>query len=233
MDGSRATSLATKCKSPDEAEGFFSSLLSKASTHRLSALEQRNEDLASTNRHLRLTIERLERLVYLDDLTGLSNRRYFDSALETEIRRAARERTPLTLFLCDIDHFKLHNDTFGHRGGDALLRAIADVLKRFCRRGGDRAARYGGEEFALILPQLAATDAVTLAEELRDTISELTICHRGGNDLRQVTISIGVTTFAAHVPCDPCELIDAADNALYAAKRAGRNRTRFQALRGR
>jgi diguanylate cyclase (GGDEF)-like protein len=198
---------------------------------RNSAVDDAGGDLESTNRRLRMTIQRLERLVYIDELTRLPNRRFFEGALEAEMRRAAREEVPLSLFMCDIDLFKRHNDTFGHRGGDALLRLIADVLQRYCRRAGDCAARYGGEEFALILPRLNATAARALAEELRNTVAELTISHRDSKDLQRVTMSIGVTTYYAQGPCSSGELVDAADAALYKAKNTGRNRTCYQAFR--
>jgi diguanylate cyclase (GGDEF)-like protein len=163
-------------------------------------------------------------------LTGLANRRFFNAALEAEIRRAVRERTALTLLLCDIDRFKRHNDTFGHRGGDALLRLLGSVIQRYCRRAGDCAARYGGEEFALILPQLKRDDAWALAEDLRQTVSELTIRHSGTNRLQRVTMSIGATTFESDEVCASGTLIDIADAALYQAKNCGRNRTEFHSF---
>lgn len=208
----------------------FLSLVSAMSSLRSAVDEDATDDLEATNRRLRLTIQRLERLVYIDELTGLPNRRFFDSALEGEIRRAVRNEEPLSLLLCDIDHFKRHNDTFGHRGGDALLRLIGEVLQRQCRRAGDCAARYGGEEFALILPKLDARPARALAERLRSAVADLAVEHRDTKAVQRVTISIGVTTFRSRAACGPGELVDKADEALYSAKNTGRNRVCYKAF---
>jgi diguanylate cyclase (GGDEF)-like protein len=184
--------------------------------------------LEAQNRELRLTVERLERLVFVDELTGLANRRCFDTALETEIRRAARELQPLALILCDIDRFKRHNDRFGHRSGDVVLELIGGVLQGYCRRAGDCAARYGGEEFALILPQTRGEDARAIAEEIRGEVESLSLDTATGANSSRITISIGVTTFVSASICPTGSLVDAADRALYRAKNAGRNRTRFE-----
>lgn len=185
-------------------------------------------ELEATNHELRMTIERLERLVYVDELTGLANRRCFDAALDSEIRRAVRDRQPLALFLCDIDRFKWHNDRFGHRSGDAVLRQIGDVFRQFCRRAGDCAARYGGEEFALILPQTRAEDALPIAEELRAAVAGLELDVAATGSSTRVTLSVGVTTFESERVCPAGVLIDTADAALYRAKNGGRNRIELE-----
>lgn len=229
-DGTAMTTLNLyEDTAADFEDGRFLQLISSMS--RTAVDEDATEDLEATNRRLRLTIQRLERLVYIDELTGLPNRRFFDSALEGEIRRAVRAEEPLSLLLCDIDRFKLHNDTFGHRGGDALLRLIGEVLQRHCRRAGDCAARYGGEEFALILPKLDSRAARVLAERLRAAVAELAVEHRDTEAVQRVTISIGVTTFRSRVACGVGELVDAADEALYTAKNTGRDRVCYQAFR--
>ena len=120
-------------------------------------LENRNAELERTNRRLKVEFERAQRLALLDPLTGLGNRRYFDSVVPSELQRAARTGKPLTLFICDVDYFKHFNDSHGHDVGDALLIEVANVLRKFCRRGGDLAIRYAGDEFALLLPGVAAT----------------------------------------------------------------------------
>lgn len=215
---------------PAVDDSRFGKLIEAVSTigaHR----DEEGEDLEATNRRLKLAIQRLERLVYVDGLTGLPNRRFFDGALEMEIRRSVRAEAPLSLLLCDIDRFKRYNDTFGHRGGDALLRLLAAVLQRHCRRAGDCAARYGGEEFALILPKLGVKAARSLAERIRRTVAELTIRHRDTDEVQRVTMSIGLTTFRSTQVCGVGELVDAADEALYRAKDTGRNRTCYKAFR--
>lgn len=215
----------------DFDDGRFFKLAAPATSLRAVIEEDPPEDLETTNRKLRLTIQRLERLVYIDELTGLPNRRFFDNALEAEIRRCVRAEEPLSLLLCDIDRFKRHNDTFGHRGGDALLRLIGEVLQRHCRRAGDCAARYGGEEFALILPKLHARAARALAERLRSAVAALTVEHRDTDAVQRVTMSVGVTTFRSHEACGGGELVDTADEALYKAKNTGRNRICYKVFR--
>ena len=191
---------------------------------------ERNRLLEHQNRELRLAVLRLRRLVYVDDLTGLANRRHFEDALHAEIRRASRDAAPLSLVLCDVDFFKRCNDTFGHEGGDAVLRKLGEVLRGFCRRAGDVAARYGGEEFALLLPGVSTSDAIHIGECLRRSVAALTIRCKDIVHPSQVTISVGVTTFHAVTPCTPSTLVRAADAGLYRAKSAGRNRTVFQAI---
>lgn len=195
----------------------------------VSTLAQEKRDLEETNRRLMLEIQRLERLVYEDALTGLGNRRRFDAVLESELARAARSGASLTVLICDVDRFKHCNDTYGHMAGDGVLIEVAGVLRRFCRRGGDLAARYAGDEFALLLPGLTREDAEPFADHLRTTVSELSI--RSGEDRtpESVTISVGGATFRSTEAWRPAELVAAADEALYRAKAAGRNLTVFAA----
>ena len=112
----------------------------------------------------------LQRLSVLDDLTQVANRRRFDEALNEEWQRLSRDRAPLSLIFCDIDYFKLYNDTYGHQTGDDCLRAVADTIGTNCQRPGDFVARYGGEEFIVILPNTEAEGAVHLAEDIRQEI---------------------------------------------------------------
>jgi diguanylate cyclase (GGDEF)-like protein len=154
-----------------------------------------------------------------DALTGLANRRHLFRQLEQEVARAARFRTQVALVMLDLDHFKELNDAAGHVAGDAVLRQVADVLRGQVRRV-DAVARYGGEEFCLVLPQVSKEDAMEVAEKLRRSIAEQSFAHAppGG-----ITASAGV----AHLPTDAStleELLEAADAALYASKRRGRNR---------
>jgi diguanylate cyclase (GGDEF)-like protein len=159
-----------------------------------------------------------------DSLTGLANRRQLDEVLLRECKRATRSQEPMAVVLIDIDLFKLYNDTYGHQAGDACIVAVAGCLQSVLKRPGDVAARYGGEEFVLVLPNTDLTGATKVASALRVAAESMQIAHAGSAHGGVVTISQGV---AARVP-DPMDsgqmLIAQADVALYAAKRAGRNR---------
>ncbi|RZL10635.1 MAG: diguanylate cyclase, partial [Rubrivivax sp.] len=154
-----------------------------------------------------------------DGLTGLYNRRYMDEVLAHELQRARREHKPVSLAMFDVDHFKRFNDDFGHDAGDAVLRAISAVLQESIR-GYDIACRYGGEELALILPSCEVHDAAMRIEQVRSAVERMQIRHEGV-DLPRVTISVGLSHATGG---NPTALIRRADEALYDAKRAGRNR---------
>lgn len=167
--------------------------------------------------------ERLDLLARIDALTGLTNRRHFDDALRAEWNRARRSADGLSLLLLDIDHFKLLNDHLGHPAGDACLRKVAQTLQDCVHRGGDVVSRYGGEEFAAILPGTSAADAFHLAERMRMAVRGLALPSPSPSAC--VTISIGVGSARRIVGDDPAALLHAADEALYDAKRLGRDRT--------
>lgn len=199
---------------------------------RIAGLEQRNLELETLAAKLEINVRELSDLVYVDALTGLANRRGFDAALESELRRAARSRHSLALLLCDLDCFKHCNDTYGHSHGDRVLAAIATLLKGFCKREGDCAARYGGEEFALLLPGVACNEAIGIAERLRRAVAELAVGNGDSHAVARVTISVGATS-GHGAPALQCRhLVDAADAALYRAKRAGRDRCEYQEVVG-
>jgi diguanylate cyclase (GGDEF)-like protein len=164
--------------------------------------------------------EQLLRLATTDGLTGLHNHRRFQELLDGAVAEALRYQNPLSLILCDVDHFKKVNDTYGHPTGDEVLRRVARVLSELARQS-DRVCRYGGEEFAVIMPHTDAEGAHTLAERFRQEIREQTF--DGGGQAFQVSISLGICTlpaFARHKQ----ELIDRSDEALYHAKHTGRDR---------
>jgi diguanylate cyclase (GGDEF)-like protein len=169
--------------------------------------------------------QELTRLSSLDGLTGISNRRQFDETLLREWRRLGRQGRPLSMLLCDVDYFKQFNDGYGHQVGDECLKAVARTLKDTLRRPADLVARYGGEEFAVILPDTEITGALQVAEAMRSAVEGLSITHsysKGGN---VVTISIGVaSTTPSRTGSDSSVLLKRADDALYQAKQAGRNR---------
>jgi diguanylate cyclase (GGDEF)-like protein len=158
-------------------------------------------------------------------LTGLANRRHFDEMLAAEFRRAVREKTSLGLIMIDADHFKRFNDIYGHPVGDSCLRSIALALRQGLNRPADFVARYGGEEFAALVPNTTQSGAFELAERLREAVHGLRIPHEA-SPRKIVTISLGV---ASITPSDDQyraeDLVTAADTALYAAKKAGRDQT--------
>jgi diguanylate cyclase (GGDEF)-like protein/PAS domain S-box-containing protein len=167
--------------------------------------------------------ERLKVLADTDALTGLANRRSFDDQLEKEILRSRRNMDSLSLVMIDIDHFKSFNDRYGHPAGDDCLRRVARAIKESVRRPADVVARYGGEELALILPDTEEAGAFEVAEAVRRSVEALHIEHIGSVS-GFVTISLGVATSQAPDDIAASLLLDHADEALYIAKGAGRNR---------
>lgn len=165
----------------------------------------------------------LEALASVDALTGTANRRHLDEALEHDWHRACRTASPISLLLFDVDHFKLYNDLYGHLRGDACLRKIAEAARRVVRRSGDTVARFGGEEFAIVLPDTDRTGAYELAQRLRQAVEELRMEHEGSQH-SMVTVSVGCATLTPEPGSELNILMEAADRALYEAKRAGRNR---------
>ena len=161
--------------------------------------------------------EGVRRMAYVDGLTGVFNRRYFETRIAEEIERARRYSGAMSLIMIDIDHFKQLNDEFGHLMGDDVLRQMSTIFTQNVRKA-DVACRYGGEEFAIVVPEISAEDAFGVAHKLRKTIQN----HPFPGVPRPITISAGVASYPANgVTRD--ELVKAADEALYAAKQAGRN----------
>jgi diguanylate cyclase (GGDEF)-like protein len=176
--------------------------------------------LSSLGTILRLRDELLEQAMH-DPLTGLYNRRYMEEWLRHEVFRARRHGRPIGVIMIDVDHFKRINDRLGHEGGDVVLRELASVI-RGAARASDIVCRYGGEEFVLLMPEAAVADAARKAEELRAAVERLALQSQG-RAVGPLTISAGVTGFPWHAQ-DTDALLRCADEALYAAKRLGRNR---------
>ena len=191
----------------------------KALAEKVAELQLVKEELEQANR-------RLLSLSYVDGLTGVPNRRYFDEMLQQEWRRATRDKQALSLLMIDVDGFKAFNDHYGHLEGDSCLREIARNLAATVKRPGDVLARYGGEEFVVMLPDTELEGARIVAEDMRESVARLSIPHAcsvvHGRDC--ITVSLGVAT--AHPVPDMASalLIEAADTALYKAKRGGRDR---------
>lgn len=168
--------------------------------------------------------QELTRLAYLDGLTQVANRRRFEDYLEQEWRRLSREEAPLAIIMADIDHFKAYNDLYGHQAGDDCLRQVAMLLRSAVQRPADLVARYGGEEFVVVLPQTDGEGAIQVAEKMCSLVRYHKIPHRGSPSLDVVTLSLGVAAAYPNQLPGPDSLVQAADNALYAAKHQGRDR---------
>jgi len=174
---------------------------------------------------LLLANQELQKLALSDGLTRLANRRRFDEHLSDEWQRLARDRQPLSLILCDLDHFKRYNDTFGHPAGDRCLIRVAKALLSGPQRPADLVARYGGEEFAVILPNTDTNGAWRIAQKIHESIRQLKIAHAADNEKPYVTVTMGVATIIPGHEATAQGLVQAADMALYHAKQQGRDRT--------
>ncbi|WP_426452651.1 diguanylate cyclase [Paenibacillus sp. S-38] len=164
----------------------------------------------------------LQLLSARDGLTGIANRRCYDEAVEREWKQLAESSRPISLILLDIDYFKRYNDRYGHQAGDACLREVAEILQRSVGPG-DLAARYGGEEFVVLLPDQEEEEAVRTAERFRLALAQRSIAHELSEISGMVTVSIGIASAVASDAGNPGGLLQEADQALYEAKRRGRN----------
>jgi diguanylate cyclase len=170
---------------------------------------------------LRDRLESVKKESLTDQLTGISNRKAFDNELQESIDRSIETGEPLSLVMCDIDHFKIFNDTWGHQTGDQVLRLVANCLSENVK-GRDTAARYGGEEFVVILPQTELMGAVNLAKQIRSKVESKKLVKKSTGDiLGVITISAGVTQYNPQESA--ADFVSRADACLYAAKHAGRN----------
>lgn len=211
-------------KLPDRIE-----LIARIRYHSAAYLSQLQRDeayraLRKSQQELMETNLELQRLTNVDGLTGLSNRRYFNEYIETEWRHAVRVKEPISLLMVDIDHFKQYNDHYGHLAGDEVLRTVAQTVMRCFRRPKDLAARFGGEEFVVVLPQTPERDLQVLADKVVAAVYALDLPHSASSAASIVTASVGASTSIPQQDESFFTLIEAADKALYEAKRAGRNR---------
>jgi len=204
--------------------------LDKRVTERTRELDEANRRLAEANSRLAEANRRLSQLAITDGLTGLYNHRYFHERLSKEVERSNRTGLPLSLLMIDVDHFKHYNDANGHPAGDSVLREVARLLSEG-RRLNDAVARYGGEEFTVLLVDTPRDSAMKVAEQLRSRVAD----HHFDNDDKQplgkLTISLGLASFPEDASSSD-GLVAAADDALYLAKRAGRNAVAAATHRG-
>lgn len=215
--------------------------LAKGIDNMVAKIEEQTAELEVINEKLRHDIvkriqvegdlqkanQELQRLAHLDGLTLIANRRCFDESLKKEWHRLMRENAPLSLIMCDIDFFKLYNDTYGHLFGDDCLRAVARSISRNAKRAGDLAARYGGEEFAVILPNTGLEGAICVAESIRTDIEHLRIRHEHSSLQPYITLSMGISSLIPAHSLSSEMLVELADKSLYLSKNQGRNRISF------
>lgn len=190
-------------------------------------LESQMSNVMREMENMRQELEEVRQESLTDGLTRIANRKAFDAALVQTLRSALEQQRSTCLLLADIDHFKRFNDNHGHLVGDKVLRFVASTLKQ-CMKGRDTVARYGGEEFAVILPDTDLEGARTVAEQIRRGVSSASLVNKSrGENYGSITISIGIALL--HPDDQPEDLIQRADQSLYAAKNRGRNRVEYVA----
>lgn len=198
----------------------------EAKIRSMTRIAQMRRQLVDRGEALRTANAALMRMIDVDGLTGIANRRRLDRKLVEEVGRGARNCTPLAVILLDIDHFKGFNDTYGHLAGDECLKLVARVLESGARRPADLVARYGGEEFCVVLPETGGEGAVLVAERLRAAVVGVAV--ELPNASARVTASFGVAAGMPMAGVDPQQWLARADLALYAAKMGGRDRVVYQ-----
>lgn len=188
-------------------------------------LEKKIQELIQVKRQLEHANKELEDISSIDYLTGIANRRRFINRLEQEWENCLKEDQLISIIMIDVDYFKAFNDHYGHIEGDECLRKIAQTLEMTVRRPRDFVARFGGEEFVVVLTNLSREEALEMAETIRRNVEQIKIPHSKSQVLDHVTISLGIATMFPIKESSPYELLIMADNALYQAKKMGRNRT--------
>ena len=232
IDGKDRTPILTDVEVSFGGDGTMSCILSASVSYDpcgevLGIVEAFTDITARKQAELALqrANEELARLSTTDGLTGLANRRRFDEVLQTEWLKLRREKQYLSLVMADVDFFKRYNDTYGHQPGDLCLSSVAKAIRSQVKRPADLAARYGGEEFAAILPGTDPEGARHVAELIRGEVERLALPHAASSAADHVTISVGVASLVPRDGVPPGELVRRADEALYRAKKEGRNRT--------
>jgi diguanylate cyclase (GGDEF)-like protein len=195
-----------------------------AKIHAMQRIDEMRRRLIKMSAELTAANRALERMSRQDGLTELANRRCLDAYLADEMNRARRSKKELSFALCDLDFFKPYNDHYGHQAGDECLKQVAQALRSGCRRPADLAARYGGEEFALVLPETVLSGAALVAENVRAAVARLKISHERSGVAPHLTVSVGVACLlpGRNIPIE--RRVAIADQALYQAKKLGRDR---------
>jgi diguanylate cyclase (GGDEF)-like protein len=201
----------------------YSRSLEQQVIDRTQALEAEIDRRSAAEDALQQVNKELAAIAYLDSLTQIANRRQFDDRFWQEWRRLKREKLPLSVIICDVDYFKQYNDTYGHRGGDDCLKAVAKAIEASARRAADLTARYGGEEFVALLPNTPLIGAIEVAKLIQAKVQSLQIPHGQSLASEHITLSFGVSSMIPNDASTPEELLLKADRALYQAKQRGRN----------
>lgn len=210
--------VAHHCRSPRNWQTLESELLVQLATQLTIAIHQ-----AELYQQLQKAKDELEGIAILDGLTQIANRRCFDQQFQQEWERAKREQHPISLVLLDVDYFKLYNDTYGHQAGDDCLRQVAKAIGQAVKRPADLVARYGGEEFVVLLPNTTSGGAAKVAQAIQLAIQQLQIPHTQSDVSSHLTVSMGIATTIPSLEGSSTTLITSADQALYQAKKQGRN----------
>ena len=192
-----------------------------------SVIEEQTRQLQHLNQQLRFNNEKLKELAVVDELTKVMNRRRFNEYFKQQWQRLKVARKPLSLIICDVDHFKSYNDAYGHASGDRSLVQVARILQKSVRQTIDLVARYGGEEFAIILPDCDEQGAKRVAQNIIRHIRLLSIPHQYSSTASYLTVSMGVATAVPNDNGSPQELFQTTDELLYRAKQEGRNTYRY------
>ncbi|MEH2235817.1 EAL domain-containing protein [Nostoc sp.] len=210
--------IAHQCHNPRQWQQSEINLFNQLAGQAAIAIQQ-----SELYHQLQQANQELQRLASSDGLTQVANRRCFDDRFNAQWQRLAREQGSLSLILCDVDYFKLYNDTHGHLAGDDALRQVAKAISRTVKHPADLVARYGGEEFAVILPNTDMEGAIAVARDIQTNLNALQIPHPHSHVSEFITLSLGVATITPHSQLSPATLIAAADQGLYQAKAQGRN----------
>ena len=198
-------------------------ILFKLIQNSYSKIERLDRQLKDTLTELKYNQMELEKLAYVDYLTGLATRRLLDEKYELLFESAKRSKTTLTLLMLDLDYFKKYNDRYGHLEGDRVLKVVGGLLKEIFKRDGDVVSRYGGEEFVVVLYGTPLRDAMTLLKEFRRRLNTCALEHKD-SPFGEITISVGINSGIPSKVEDTESFLRRADNALYKAKEGGRNR---------
>ncbi|MBD1936733.1 diguanylate cyclase [Microcoleus sp. FACHB-68] len=211
--------ICDHCRAPHQWQLLETELMASLGNQLATAIHQ-----AELYQHLALANLELQRLAWCDCLTQIANRRRFDEYLKQEWGKCAGEQMPLSLLLCDVDFFKVYNDTYGHQAGDECLKQVAAAISQVLAHPVDLVARYGGEEFAVVLPGTDLEGAIDVAEAILEAVKAVAIPHAGSAVSDCVTLSAGVATVVPAPNGSVADLIATADRALYQAKTRGRDR---------